>query len=411
MIQQRTSFSTIAFLGCLFLLSLTGIQCQTSPSEEKSDNKEQHIITGAERMDAYLPMLQGKKIAMVANQTSIIRTTIAPESEYIHLVDSLKSLQIQIDKVFAPEHGFRGQKADGEHIEDGKDPQTGIQIISLYGENRKPKPVHLEGVDVVVYDIQDVGARFYTYTSTLHYVMEACAENDIPVILLDRPNPNGHYVDGPVREPEFKSFVGMHPVPIVYGMTIGEYGQMINGEGWLAEGIKCDLSVVKLEHYDHQKKYSLPVRPSPNLPNDRAINLYPSLCLFEGTTVSCGRGTEMQFQIFATPYLPEDNYELQFTPQPNFGSNYPKHDGELCFGKDLRTGEFMTALDFSWLIDAYNKTSNKETFFRESGFSRLAGTDKLQKQIEQGMDFKSIRESWQDDLKKFKEIRSQYLLY
>jgi uncharacterized protein YbbC (DUF1343 family) len=411
MIPFRSTLSMLVFFSCVFLISFTSIQCQTSTTKESPVKEEKLIITGAERMHEYLPMLQGKKIAMVANQTSIVRTSIAENSPYKHLVDSLMGMNIAIEKVFAPEHGFRGQKADGEHIADGRDPQTGIQILSLYGENRKPKPEHLEGIDVVVYDIQDVGARFYTYTSTLHYVMEACAEIGVPVIILDRPNPNGHYVDGPVREPEFKSFVGMHPVPIVYGMTIGEYGQMINGEGWLDQAVQCELTVVKLEHYDHQKSYSLPVRPSPNLPNDRAINLYPSLCLFEGTTVSCGRGTEMQFQIFGSPFLPQDHYTLQFTPTPNFGSNYPKHEGKLCFGMDLRSGEFLSALDFNWLLNAYNSTSDKENFFRKSGFSRLAGTDKLQQQIEQGMDFESIRESWQDDLKKFKEIRRKYLIY
>jgi uncharacterized protein YbbC (DUF1343 family) len=411
MFQKSTKLSILVLIGCLFLISLTGIQCETKTKENVPAKKVTAIVTGAERMNQYLPILHEKSVALVANQSSLISKTNSSERIYEHLVDSLLSLGINIKAVFAPEHGFRGTEADGAHIEDGKDPGTGVQVISLYGENRKPTTAHLDGVDVVVFDLQDVGARFYTYATTLHYVMEACAENDIPVIILDRPNPNGHYIDGPVMEPEFKSFIGMHPVPIVYGMTIGEYGQMINGEGWLSQGVRCNLTVISLSNYDHQKPYSLPVRPSPNLPNDKAINLYPTLCLFEGTTVSCGRGTEMQFQIFGSPHLPESTYNLEFIPTPNFGSKYPKHEGVLCNGMDLREEAFMNALNFNWLIDAYNASSDKDKFFNASGFAKRAGTDKLQRQIEQGMDFESIRATWQEDLEKFKIIRKKYLIY
>jgi uncharacterized protein YbbC (DUF1343 family) len=411
MVQKNSRLSVILLIVGIFLLSLTSVQCETSKKEKPGDSTVLEIITGADRVDQYLPRLTGKRVALVANQSSLIKKMGPSGVEYMHLVDSLLALDIDIASVFAPEHGFRGQEADGAHIEDGRDPSTGVQIISLYGKNRKPTKEHLSGIDVVVFDLQDVGARFYTFATTLHYIMEACGEHNVPVIILDRPNPNAHYVDGPVLEPEFKSFIGMHPVPIVYGMTIGEYGLMINGEQWMANGVQCDVTVVKLENYAHQKPYSLPVRPSPNLPNDRSINLYPSLCLFEATSVSCGRGTEMQFQIFGSPYLPSDTYSLRFTPKPNFGSQYPKHDGMLCYGKDLREGEHMSSLNFQWLIDAYNATSDKENFFLESGFAKRAGTAALQRQIESGMDFESIKKSWQPGLTAFLEIRQKYLLY
>jgi uncharacterized protein YbbC (DUF1343 family) len=267
--------------------------------------------------------------------------------------------------------------------------------------------MQLKGIDVVVFDIQDVGARFYTYISSLHYVMEACAETKIPVIILDRPNPNAQYIDGPILEMQHSSFVGMHKVPVVYGMTIGEYGKMINGEKWLKNGIQCDLKVIPLKHYTHETSYSLPIKPSPNLPNDKSINLYPSLCFFEGTNVSAGRGTEMQFQIYGSPFLTKNIFS--FTPQTNEGAKYPKYKNKICFGEDLRTSENFNALDLSFLIKAYKQNSSKEFF--NKFFTKLAGTEKLQQQIEQGVSQKEIQKSWKKGLDTFKEVRSKYLIY
>jgi len=365
-------------------------------------------LPGAYSTSEYLELLSNKKIAIVANQTSVIRN--APGTGYTHLVDSLASLGVDIVKVFAPEHGFRGQLDAGEKVEDQKDPKTGLPIISLYGKNKKPTGEQLSGIDLVVFDIQDVGARFYTYISTLHYIMEACAENGISLLVLDRPNPNGHYIDGPVLETEFTSFVGMHPVPVVYGMTIGEYGRMINGEKWLKNGIQCKLTVIGLKGYDHNTSYELPIKPSPNLPNGKAINLYPSLCFFEGTTVSCGRGTEQQFQIFGSPELPENVFPYTFTPEPNFGSKYPKHQGKRCFGRNLQNTDRLKELNLEWLIEAYQNHKSKDSFFNDF-FVKLAGTAELRKNIEEGLSPDSIRELWQEDLKLFKAIREKYLLY
>ena len=356
------------------------------------------IKVAAERTNIYIPLLKQQKIAVVGNQSSRIGNT--------HLVDSLITLGIDVVKVFSPEHGFRGTADAGAKIEDGIDVKTGIPIVSLYGENKKPYAQQLEGIDIILFDIQDVGVRFYTYISTLHYVMEAAAENNIKVILLDRPNPNGHYVDGPIREKGFESFVGMHPIPIVHGMTIGEYAQMINGENWIS--IKCDLTVIKMDNYTHKMSYDLPIKPSPNLPNARSVNLYPSLCLFEGTTVSIGRGTDYPFQQFGSPYL-ESNYS--FTPKSGAGSKYPKHENKECFGIDLRFQEdYLTALNLKWIIDCYQKSDEKEKFFTNF-FDKLAGTDQLRKQIIDGKTSKEIKESWEEGLGNFKEIRTRYLLY
>ena len=272
-------------------------------------------------------------------------------------------------------------------------------------------------IDVMVFDLQDVGARFYTYIATLHYVMEACAEAGIPVIVLDRPNPNGHYIDGPIMEPENQSFVGMNLVPVVHGMTIGEYAQMLNGEGWLKNKVKCELTVIKMKNYNHQKEYSLPIKPSPNLPNDQAINLSPSLCFFEGTFISAGRGTEMQFQVFGAPSLPTSKYTFEYTPQANVGAKNPKFKGQLCHGKDLRKEPRWSKINLEWLIDAYNANGNlpagkagKKDFFN-SFFVKLAGTKKLQQQIEQGLSAEEIRDSWKAGLADFQKIRGKYLLY
>ncbi|MBT8252731.1 MAG: DUF1343 domain-containing protein [Flavobacteriaceae bacterium] len=369
---------------------------------------EQPIQVGASRTEVYLPLIKGKRIGIVANQTSII--THDESNSYTHLVDSLSALKLDIRKVFAPEHGFRGTADAGEAIQDGIDTRTGLPIISLYGKNKKPSAEQLSDVDVVLFDIQDVGARFYTYISTLHYVMEACGEQGKQLIVLDRPNPNGHIIDGPVLEMRHKSFVGMHPIPILHGMTIGEYAKMINGEKWLDQGINCSLEVIPVANYDHSHSYHLPVKPSPNLPNDQSIMLYPSLCLFEGTNVSAGRGTEMQFQIFGSPFLDENIYGFIFQPEPNEGAKYPKHQGIKCYGKDLRKQEKLNKLNLNWLIDAYNSTADREMFFNDF-FTKLAGTETLKGQIKSGLSHATIRASWSEGLSKFTKMREQYLIY
>ncbi|MBT8309250.1 MAG: DUF1343 domain-containing protein [Flavobacteriaceae bacterium] len=368
---------------------------------------EVSIIIGANQTERYLPLLNGKKIGIVANQTSVIFNN----DNYVHLVDSLKSSGVNIIKVFAPEHGFRGKADAGEQVIDGVDMKTGLPILSLYGKNKKPSIEQLKGIEMMIFDIQDVGARFYTYISSLHYVMEACADNNIPVLILDRPNPNGHYVDGPILEMEHESFVGMHPVPVVHGMTIGEYAKMINGEGWLENGIKCDIIVIPVKNYTHTTAYSLPIKPSPNLPNDKSINLYPSLCFFEGTNVSVGRGTDMQFQVIGSPLL--SYYSFAFTPQPNEGAKYPKHQGKTCSGKNLQNTEHLNELNLDWLIEFYSsheQLAPSEPFFNDF-FTKLAGTKNLQEQIENGLAEAEIKASWQEGLNAFKELRKKYLIY
>lgn len=386
----------------LFILLLTCCHLVSCAQEASSSLT---IKTAADQTKLYLKKLKGKKIAIIANQTSVISNG----TNYTHLVDSLVSLKINIKKVFAPEHGFRGKADAGELIKDGIDTKTGLPIISLYGKNKKPSKEQLKGIDLVVFDIQDVGARFYTYISTLHYVMEACAELNIPVIVLDRPNPNGHYIDGPILEPEHKSFVGMHPVPIVYGMTIGEYGKMINGEKWLTNGIQAKLTVIPLKNYTHKSEYSLPIKPSPNLPNDKSINLYPSLCFFEGTTVNAGRGTDHQFQVYGSPYLNDRQSLYSYTPSPNEGAKYPKHAYMICYGEDLRTHPKLDGLNLSWLIKA--KKENRTKNFFNKYFTTLAGTTKLQSQIEGQVSEEDIKLSWQEGLNAFKKVRSKYLIY
>ncbi|WP_202903832.1 exo-beta-N-acetylmuramidase NamZ family protein [Neotamlana nanhaiensis] len=386
--------------------SKTETVLKNEPQDQVTQNT--NIVVGANRTERYLPLLNGKRVGVVANQTSVVFK--AEEGSYTHLVDSLVALQIDLKKVFAPEHGFRGKADAGEVVKDGIDTKTGLPIVSLYGSNKKPKPDQLKDLDLVIFDIQDVGARFYTYISTLHYVMEACAEAKIPVIIFDRPNPNGHYIDGPILEIENQSFVGMHPIPIVHGMTIGEYAKMINGEKWLKNAVTCELTVISMEHYNHNKTYSLPIKPSPNLPNDQAINLYPSLCFFEGTNVSAGRGTETQFQIFGSPFLNTNVFKFSFTPQPNEGAKYPKYQNELCHGSDLTKYKTLNTLNLSWLIDAYQNTSDKAKFFNNF-FVKLSGTKTLQKQIESGLSETEIKATWQTGLKKFKKTRAQYLIY
>lgn len=371
------------------------------------NNTANPIIIGAHRIDHYLPLLNGKRLAIVANQTSVI----AKEGKSIHLVDFLNSENsIEVVKVFAPEHGFRGSADAGEVVKDGIDTKTGIPIVSLYGKNKKPSPQQLDNIDLVLFDIQDVGARFYTYISSLHYVMEACAEVKMPVMVFDRPNPNGHYIDGPILEAEHQSFVGMHPVPVVHGLTIGEYARMINGEGWLANELQCDLTVIEMLNYKRNMPYSLPIKPSPNLPNDKSINLYPSLCFFEGTNVNAGRGTSKQFQIYGSPYLDKTMYTFKYIPMPNEGAKYPKHDNVLCYGEDLRDREHLKQLDLSYLIRAYQNSIDQPKFFNDF-FSKLAGTQQLREQIENGKSEAEIRNSWSEGLAKFKKTRAPYLLY
>jgi len=369
------------------------------------NNKEvPKIKTGADNFENYLPLLKGKKVGIVTNQTGTI--TINGKTE--NIVDFLVSQKTDLKKIFAPEHGFRGTADAGEHIKDGKDTKTGLPIISLYGNNKKPKPEQLAGIDVLVFDLQDVGARFYTYISSLHYIMEACAENNIPLIILDRPNPNGGIVDGPVLEKENSSFIGMHPIPTLHGMTIGEYGKMINGEKWLKDGVQCKLTVIQCTDYSRTMPYSLPVKPSPNLPNDQAINLYASLCFFEGTNVSMGRGTNKQFQLYGSPYLPKTGFS--FTPEPNEGAKEPPYKGIVCYGEDLSKAPHVTRIELKWLIKAYNATEDKSKFFIPF-FTKLAGTKILQQQIEAGKTQWEIRKSWEPGLEQFRTMRKKYLIY
>jgi uncharacterized protein YbbC (DUF1343 family) len=364
------------------------------------------IIMGAEQMNRYLPMLKGKKVAVVVNQSSLVYGE--------HLVDVLLRKKVKIVKIFAPEHGFRGNGDAGEHLKNKKDRATGLPIISLYGKHKKPTKSDLYNVDIIIFDIQDVGVRFYTYLSTLHYVMEAAAQNHTPIIVLDRPNPNISRIDGEILNFNYKSFVGMHPVPILYGMTIGEYALMINGEGWLKGNLKANLRVIPLEHYTHHTFYYLPVKPSPNLPNELAIYLYPSLALFEGTVFSVGRGTDKQFQIYGNPYY--KNRAFSFTPYPMEGAKHPKYEGIKCYGVDLRS-EYInldSGINLNYIIDAYNNyhNKNKKNFFLKNRFfDKLAGSNKLRRQIEAGMSPKEIKQSWEKELNEFKQIRKNYLIY
>jgi len=363
------------------------------------------VVTGAEQPEKYLPLLQGKKVGVIANHTAVIGNT--------HLVDSLLKLGVKIIKVYSPEHGFRGTANAGEKVNDQSDEATGLPIVSLYGKNKKPTAEQIKDIDVLVFDIQDVGVRFYTYISTMTYCMEAAAESNKEIIVLDRPNPNGHFVDGPILEKEYASFIGLHKVPIAHGMTVGEYAQMVNGEGWLSNGIKCNLSVIACNNYSHTTKYNLPIKPSPNLPNMSSVYLYPSVCLFEGTAISVGRGTDKPFQVIGHPDLKSDKYS--FTPKPNDGAKEPKLNGKLCYGFDLSNFGEVIMPDYGkiylfWLINVYNEFPDKKNFFTSS-FNLLAGNDKLKQQIISGKTEAEIRNSWQDGLKSFKQVRKKYLLY
>lgn len=360
-------------------------------------------VSAAQQMNDYLLLLNAKHVGVVANQTSIIGST--------HLVDSLVSHGINVVKIYTPEHGFRGAADAGAKVNNDKDEKTGISIISLYGKTKKPSPEMLQGIDVMLFDLQDVGVRFYTYISTLTYVMEACAENNIPVIVLDRPNPNGFYIDGPVLKSENQSFVGMHQVPVVYGMTIGEYGKMVNGEGWLKNGVRCNLTVIPINNYNRNAIYELPVKPSPNLPNWEAVYLYPTLCFFEGSIVSVGRGTDTPFQIFGHPNM---RGEYSFTPQSKSGASKPLLEGQRCRGENLVDYAHGYAynenqLQLDWIIDAYNQLSDKEFF--TNYFRLLSGDKQMQRDIENGLSADEIRASWKNEIDNFKKIRSKYLIY
>ncbi|MBC8053246.1 MAG: DUF1343 domain-containing protein [Sphingobacteriaceae bacterium] len=386
---------------------------QKSQQVKTTETTATTLATGADQTRLYVPQLKGKRVGIVANPTSVIGRK--------HLVDSLRTLGVTIAKAFGPEHGFRGQASDGAKVQNDVDVKTGIPIISLYGSHTKPTPDDLKGIDIMIFDIQDVGARFYTYISTLHLIMEACGENNIPLMILDRPNPNAFSIDGPIREEKYKSFIGMHPIPITHGMTIGEYAQMINGEGWLNKRVKCRLNVITMQNYTHATPYTLPVKPSPNLNTQQSILLYPSLCLFEGTVISVGRGTLFPFQVLGTPKL-STKYKFNFTPLSIPGmSDAPLHQDEKCFGIDLRnynTNSLKTGkLNLQWLIELYKAYPEKEKFFdhtlnkRMNNFDRLAGTETLKKQIIASKTEDEIRKSWEPGLSQFKTMRKKYLLY
>ena len=378
-------------LHCSLLISLIAIS---------------QVRTGAECTGKYFPLLKNKSIGVVANPASLVGKR--------NLVDTLLAAGISVSKIFCPEHGFRNFEEAGQSLKNGQDSLTGLPIISLYGKKKKPEPADLKSIDLVLFDLQDVGVRFFTYTSTLAYVMEACAENNVPLIVLDRPDPNGFYIDGPVLQPDCASFVGLFPVPVVYGMTIGEFAKMVNEEGWLKNGVICDLEVIPLQNYDHTTRYKLPVNPSPNLQNMNAVYLYPSLCLFEGTIVSVGRGTDFPFQAYGHPAYPQSGFS--FLPMPVKGASLnPPYKGEKCFGVDLRKRDKeMTAdngkLNLSWLTDAFHQMKNDPKFFTDF-FDLLAGNHELRSQIINGVPENEIRMSWVPELDVFKKIRKKYLIY
>jgi len=369
--------------------------------------QQKEMLTGAERTSYYLPLLKGKNIGLVVNQTSIIGK--------VHLVDSLIQLGLNVKKIFAPEHGFRGNADAGEKISDSKDAKTGVPIISIYGSKKAPEKADLEGIDILIIDIQDVGTRFYTYISTLHYVMLSCADNNVPLIVFDRPNPNGHFIDGPMLDLAYQSFVGMHPIPVVHGMTIGEYAQMINGENWLEVNKRTNLQVVSCLNYKHSDIYNLPIPPSPNLPNMRSIYLYPSICYFEGTQISLGRGTNKQFQVLGAPNLNAGDFT--FTPEPKPGAMNPPQLGKLCRGMDLSGLQELQikakkTIDLSYLIQIYRDYPDKESFFLPGMFfDKLAGSSKLREMIQSGYSEQQIKDTWQPGLNQFKKLRKKYLIY
>ena len=375
----------------------------------KAQNTKNDFKTGADQPEKYLPLLKNKRVGVVTNQTGLITET---NGKTISIVDFLKEKGINIKKIFVPEHGFRGTADAGEQIKNGIDTKTALPIVSLYGKNKKPTAEQMKDIEVVLFDLQDVGVRFYTYISTLTYVMEAAAENGVEVIVLDRPNPHDGYIDGPVLKPKWTSFVGLHPVPVVYGLTIGKYGKMVNGEGWLKNKIKAKYTLIPMQGYSKQKRYPILEKPSPNLQNDKAVNLYPSLCFFEGTNVSVGRGTDLPLQIYGSPWIINASY--RFTPKPSFGAKNPFLNGQECFGENLsRYDKDLRELNLEWVLRAYKNYKNqKEGFFLKNlWFDTLAGTDELRKQIVAGKSAQEIRNSWKKDLEAFQKIRAKYILY
>lgn len=394
----------IMLVGAICLLG------QFAGCREKSNSEQQNpetnltssteIIPAAYRLDEYLTVLDGKKIGMIVNHTSMVGST--------HIVDTLLSHGIQVTRIFSPEHGFRGDADAGAHIDDQVDQKTGLPIVSLYGDNKKPATNQIEDLDYLIFDIQDVGVRFYTYISTMHYAMEACAENNKSMIVLDRPNPNGHYYDGPILQDSFKSFVGLHPIPVVHGLTVGELANMINEEGWLAGGKKCDLQVIEVENYDHSKSYELPVKPSPNLPNMQSIYLYPSTCLFEGTKISLGRGTFFPFQVAGYPDTVFGDFV--FVPESIQGmSTRPPYQDQKCYGVDLREVD-LRSFSLEYIIDFYQKAPFKDEYFNNY-FNKLAGNSRLMEKIQAGWTEAEIRELWKEDLADYGKLREKYLLY
>jgi uncharacterized protein YbbC (DUF1343 family) len=429
-------FLFTASKNTLLVLLLTFMACGRSQEIEsptnlpQSEAQDKTLVVAANQTETYFELLRDKNFALVANQTSVIfkpgaergigkprgghaADTLAGTAAepWVHLADSLLRAGLSLKKVFAPEHGFRGQVDAGEKVTDGVDPSSGLAVLSLHGEHRKPQQQQLAGLDLVVFDIQDIGVRFYTYIATLQLVMEACAEAGIPVLVLDRPNPNIHYVDGPMMENEHRSFLGKTEIPLVYGMTIGEYARMINEEGWLQDGLKVELTVIPIQGYSRRTPYVLPIPPSPNLPNTQSVLLYPSLGLFEGTHVNAGRGTSLQFQSFGAPFLSESHFPYTYTPESRPGASNPKHLGKRCFGRDLSQVAPPNAVDLKWLIEAYAHRDSAVDFFKTEGFTKHAGTAELQRQIEAGMTATQIREKWQDQLEVFKKTRAKYLLY
>ena len=357
-----------------------------------------NIKTGAERLELYLPFIKDKKVGLVVNHSSLIKRT--------HLLDTLLTYDVEVTMIFSPEHGFTGTASAYESIRDERDLESGILIRSLYGKNKKPMASDLEDLEVVLFDIQDVGARFYTYLSTMHYVMEACAENNVPFIVLDRPNPNGNYVDGPILETKYTSFIGMHSIPIVHGMTLGELAQMINGQKWLKNGIQCELRIISCQNWDHGTEYILPISPSPNLKDQLSVYLYPSLCLFESTVISIGRGTIEPFRVIGHPLL-KGSYS--FIPRSRQGASNPKFENEVCFGEKIDSDKIKRGFTIQYLIRYYQMFEGREFFSKY--FDYLAGTSTLREQIVAGYTETQIRASWYEDLREFKQKRKKYLLY
>lgn len=384
----------------LYLIFLSQLAVAQGPVIIKDYNS---VSPGAQQFEAYLPKLKGKRVGVVTNVTGMVGNT--------SIVDTLIRLNVKVKKIFGPEHGFRNDAEAGAAVKNNRDPRTGLPVISLYGANKKPSSEQLKDLDVLIYDIQDIGTRFYTYISTMCYLMEACAENNKECIVLDRPNPNGFYIDGPVLKDEFKSFLGMHHVPVVYGMTCGEYAQMANNEGWLKNRVSCMLTVIPLKNYDRSASYRLPVNPSPNIPNAEAVLLYPSMGLFEGTIMSLGRGSVFPFQVIGHPAYPDTSFS--FIPRPSRLSKEPKYVNQRCFGKDLRKERYLSdhprKLNLQWLTTAYRNMEH--TAFFDMNFNYHSGNALLQEQIRNHVPEKDIRESWQADINTFKEIRRRYLLY